>query len=184
MVVCPPRSHHHSRAGSCCSRWRINASRSHGECPATGGSIPCEIPDRLVGEIFSSFKLPDDWEDELMKKIEGRDELARIIDERERVKEKLRRLGLAFVDGVYGDLEYRQHKQRLNGQLESLVIPEIDATREAAALLQNVPKLWSRSNLMDRHRLLTVVADAVFLSFKDPARVDLKLKPVFATLRS
>ena len=30
------------------------ASRSHGECPATGGSIPCEIPDRQVGEILKT----------------------------------------------------------------------------------------------------------------------------------
>lgn len=158
------------------------ASRSHGLCPSQGGSIRCELPDEKVNEIFSSLSLPVDWERRALQKINARDEVARINDERDRAKEKLQRLGMAFVDGMYEEGQYRQMKQALNTQIESLVVPEIDAAREAGALLGNMPRLWSQASMVERHSLLTTVVDAVFLDFDDPARVDIKLKPVFEVL--
>ncbi len=86
------------------------ASRSHGECPSRGGSISCSIPDEQIGNMFSSIVLTDDWESRVLAKIIHQDETARIIGERERVKEKLRRLGQAFVDGLFDEIEYHRQK--------------------------------------------------------------------------
>lgn len=82
------------------------------------------------------------------KKINARDEMANTNDERNRARDKLKRLGLAFVDGHYEETQYRQMKQALMSQIESLVIPEIDAAGEAGVLLRNMPELWSRASLM------------------------------------
>jgi hypothetical protein len=106
-----------------------------------------------------------------------------VIADRERVKEKLRRLGLAFVDGVYDEREYRRQRQALTSQLESLVIPEVDLAREAGNLIQSLPDLWSQASLRERHRLLSVIIDAVYIDLKTPTNAPaLKLKPPFEDL--
>ncbi len=152
------------------------ASRSHGICPAHGGSIPCEIPDQQVGEIVSSIKLPKDWEKRALEKIEAQDEVARVIAERERVKERLKRLGVAFVDGLYDEAEYRRQKATLMAQLEVLVISEVDNAKEACRLIRDLPRLWTTATLPDKHRLLTSVLDGVYLDLKNRHGI-ISLKP-------
>ncbi|MBN4064110.1 recombinase family protein [Dehalococcoides mccartyi] len=156
------------------------ASRSHGECPSKGGSISCGIPDEQIGKMFSSIVLPDDWERRVLAKIVHQDETARIIGERERVKEKLRRLGQAYVDGLIDEIEYRRQKKSLEWELESLLIPEVDSAKEAGRLLQDIPKLWAGATLQERHRLLTTVLDAVYVDLKGSRSiVSVKAKPAF-----
>ncbi len=156
------------------------ASRSHGECPSRGGSISCSIPDEQIGRMFSSIVLPDDWQRRVLAKIVHQDETARIIADRERVKEKLRRLGQAFVDGLYDEIEYHRQKKSMEWELESLLIPEIDVAKEAGRLLQDIPSLWAGLMLQERHQLLTTILDAVYIDMKDSKSiVSVKVKPVF-----
>ena len=155
------------------------ASRSHGECPSRGGSISCSIPDQQIGRIFSSIVLPDDWQRRVLARIVHQDETARIIGERERVKEKLRRLGQAFVDNLFDEIEYRRQKKSLEWELESLLIPEVDAAKEAGRLLEDMPRLWAGATLQERHLLLSTILDAVYIDMKgSKSIVSVKWKPV------
>ncbi len=156
------------------------ASRSHGECPSQGGSISCSIPDEQIGEMFSSITLPVDWQERVLAEIVHRDESARIIAERERVKERLRRLGKAFVDGLVDEIEYHRQKKSLEWELEALLIPEADAVKAAGRLLADIPRLWVKATLQERHRLLTTILDAVYIDMKDKKSIiSVKAKPVF-----
>ena len=67
------------------------------------------------------------------------------------MKDKLRRLGQAFVDGLFDENEYRRQKKSLEWELESLLIPEVDSAKEAGRLLQDIPKLWTGATLQERH---------------------------------
>lgn len=159
------------------------ATRSHGECSARGGSALCEVVDRYVGDIIMSITLPPDWEARVVAKIMTRDEVSRIIEEREKVNERLRRLGLAFVDGLYEESEYRLMKQTLSNKLESLVIPEVNTAIEAGKLIQDLPRLWSHATLPERHGLLASIIDGVYLDLKDSVGVSaIKPKPPFEQL--
>ena len=159
------------------------ATRSHGECPAHGGSILCEIPDQQIGKWFSAIKLPTDWEDAVVRKIQVRDESSRILGERERINQRMRRLGLAFVDDLYDETEYRRLRQSLLSQLESLLIPEIDAAQAAGQLLSNLPQLWTGAKLSERHRMVTTVLDAVYVDLQNGGNiVSIKPKPAFTEL--
>jgi hypothetical protein len=130
--------------------------------------------------MFSSIVLPDDWERRVLAKLVHQDETARIISERERVKEKLRRLGQAFVDGLFDQNEYHRQKKAMEWELESLLIPEVDAAKEAGRLLQDLPRLWAGATLQERHQLLTTILDAVYIDLKDKKSiVSVKMKPVF-----
>ena len=130
--------------------------------------------------MFSSIVLPDDWQRRVVAKIVHQDETARIIGERERVKEKLRRLGQAFVDGLFDEIEYHRQKKSLEWELESLLIPEVDAAKEAGRLLADMPRLWAGATLQERHQLLTTILDAVYIDMKgSKSIVSVKAKPVF-----
>ncbi len=117
-------------------------SRSLANCPSAGGSIPCERADAQIGKIVEAIELGPRWEEEVLSVISVGDEVERVKGRRQKVQQKLKRLGRAYVDGVYDDMEYRRQKQLLDAELESLVVPEADAATEAGHLIEKLPELW------------------------------------------
>ena len=99
------------------------------------------------------------------------DELEKVRDRRQKVQERLRRLGRAYVDGVYDDDEYRRQKRTLELELESLVLPEADAAAEAGRLIERLPDLWTGATGEERRRLLVTMLDAVYVDAKDERRI-------------
>ena len=99
------------------------ASRSIGNCPSAGGSIRCDAADEQVGRIVEAIELGPRWKEQILTIISVKDEVERIRQERKKTQEKLRRLGTAFVDGVYDENDYRRQKRHLELELESLVVP-------------------------------------------------------------
>ncbi len=129
------------------------------------------------------LELPPDWLERAFELISEKDEVASVKKERQRVKERLRRLGRVYLDGLFPEDEYRRQKQSLETQLESLVIPEIDATKEAGRLLSQLPELWDRATLAERHDLLTRMMDGVYVDMKaSRSVVAIKPKPAFRPL--
>ncbi|MCH8909822.1 MAG: hypothetical protein IH867_03685, partial [Chloroflexi bacterium] len=84
------------------------------------------------------------------------------------------------VDGLFDEIEYHRQKKSLEWELESLLIPEVDAAKDAGRLLADMPRLWVDATLQERHRLLTTILDAVYIDMKDrKSIVSLKAKPAF-----
>ena len=108
------------------------------------------------------------------------DEVSRVNRQRQVVLEKLRRVVKAYVDGLFPDEEYHRQKRLLEMELESLVVPEADATEEAGKLIRDLPGLWTEANLEERRRLLTAMLDAVYFDTKQTRSiVAVKPKPPF-----
>ena len=64
--------------------------------------------------------------------------------------------------------------------LESLVVPEVDAAAEAGDLLKRLPDLWEGASLEERHELAVRMLDGVYVDLKDSrAIVGIKPKPPF-----
>ena len=121
----------------------------------------------------------------MLKRINAHDEIGRVRDERDRVSDRLRRLGTAYVDGLFSDQEYRRQKLALESQLESLVIPEVDSTEEAGHLVEKLPALWAAATLNERHDLVAGMLDAVYFDLSDTKSVlAIKPKPPFAAVFS
>ena len=155
-------------------------TRSHGECPSHGGSISCRIPDEQIGRIIGAIELRPDWLDWVLERIALKDEVARIQDERVRITERLRRLGRAYVDGLFSEDDYRGQKRTLEMELESLVVPEVDAAADAGELLSRLPDLWAGASLDERHELAVRMLDGVYVDLKDSRSiVGIKPKPPF-----
>ena len=84
------------------------------------------------------------------------------------------------MGGLFDEVEYQRQKKSFEWELESLLIPEVDAAKEAGRLLIDIPRLWTGATLRERHQLLTTVLDAVYIDMKDgKSIVSVKMKPAF-----
>ncbi|MCI0805143.1 MAG: hypothetical protein J4N96_11925, partial [Chloroflexi bacterium] len=71
-------------------------------------------------------------------------------------------------------------KKSLEWVLESLLVPEVDAAKEAGRLLADMPRLWAGATLQERHQLLRTILDAVYIDMKGgKSIVSVKAKPAF-----
>ncbi|MCH8817894.1 MAG: recombinase family protein, partial [Chloroflexi bacterium] len=62
-------------------------------------------------------------------------------------------MGHEYGDGLSSENDYRGQKQTLEMELESLVVPEVDAAADAGELLKRLPDLWEGASLDERHEL-------------------------------
>ena len=82
--------------------------------------------------------------------------------------------------GLFDEIEYHRQKKSVECELESLLIPEVDAANEAGRLLADMPGLWAGATLQERHQLLTTIVDAVYIDMKDrKSIVSVTPKPAF-----
>ncbi len=136
-----------------------------------------------MGRIISAIELGPAWQEQILAIISVKDEVERVEEERKKVQDKLKRLGKAFVDGVYDEADYQRQRRLLELQMESLVVPEADAAEEAGNLIQQLPALWNGATVGERRQLLLTMIDGVYVDAKeDRAIVALKPKPAFKAL--
>ncbi len=94
-----------------------------------------------MGRIVGAILLPDAWINRMLAKIHLTDEVERVGLERVQAEQRLRRLGKAYVEDFYADDDYRREKRALEEKWSSLLVPGVDAAREAGKLLEALPTL-------------------------------------------
>ena len=78
---------------------------------------------------------------------------------------------------------YRREKRAVDGKLGALVVPGVDAAKEAGKLLEDLPALWEQANLSERRKLLQTMLDAVYVdTVEEKAIVSIRPKPAFRPL--
>jgi len=120
-----------------------------------------------VGRIVEAIELGPDWEQEVLARISLQDDAERVVKERQRVQERLRRMAKAYVDGFYSDEDYQREKRSLDMELETLTLPEADAAQAAGELITKLPELWGKASLAEKHKLLIAMLDAVYVDIKE-----------------
>ena len=111
------------------------------------------------------------------------DKRAQVESERHNLEQKLRRLAKAYVDGLVEEDEYEFQQRVAKSQLDGLIVPEERSTLQAGHLLENLPLLWGKANLEERHRILSGFLECVYVDIKEPASVvGVKPKPQFLGL--
>jgi hypothetical protein len=155
-------------------------SRSIQPCPAHGRYIACDVADNQIGQLIEAIELGPRWLEEVLAIISLKDEVDRIKKARIATQEKLRRMGKAYIDGVFPDEEYNRQKRLLEMELESLVVPAANAAEEAGKLILNLKKLWAEANLEERRKLLLSMLDAVYFDTKkSKSIIAMRPKPPF-----
>ncbi len=118
-----------------------NHSRSLKPCPSSGSSIPCHVIDNQIGKLIEAIELKPNWLEEVLAILTLKDETERVRKARQDIQEKLRRMAKAYIDGLFPDEEYNRQRRLLEMELESLVVPGVNAAEEAGNLIQNLPDL-------------------------------------------
>jgi hypothetical protein len=104
----------------------------------------------------------------------------RIKKRRIEVQEKLKRVGRIYVDKLISDEEYNHQLRMLNGEMESLVVPGMNAAAEAGKLIIHLPELWAGANMEEKRNLLLTMLEAVYFDVKQTRSiVAIKPKPPF-----
>ena len=127
--------------------------------------------------------LPEVWMDRVLAKVHLADEVKRIQDERKRVQEQLRRLREVYLEGDLPHEDYTGRKRALVDQISLLVVPGVDAAKEAGMLLEDLPRLWEEANVAERRKLLLAMLDGVYVdTVEEKAVVAMTPKPAFMPL--
>ena len=155
-------------------------SRGAGYCVDRSGSILCHVPDEQMDRIIGAIVLPEAWLDRVLAHVHLADEVKRVSEECAQVEQRLRRLAQVCLDGLKEDQEYRREKRLLEDKLEGLLVPGVDAAKEAGKLLEDLPQLWEDTNPNEKRRLLLTILDAVYVdTVKDKSIVAIRPKPAF-----
>jgi site-specific DNA recombinase len=155
-------------------------SRSLALCPSAGGAVLCQTIDNQLGQLIGAIELKPKWLEEVLAILSLKDETERIIKERQTVQEKLRRMAQTYIDGLFPENDYQYQRKLLEMHLESLVIPEVDAAKEAGELIYHLPALWQAANFSERRRLIISMLDAVYVDAKQiKSIVAIRPKPPF-----
>ena len=136
--------------------------------------------DKQITSLIEAIELGPEWLEEVLSIISLKDVVDQVKKKRQTVQEKLRRMGKAYIDGVFPDEEYHRQKKLLEMELESLVIPQANAAEEAGKLILDLPRLWASANQEERRKLLLIMLDAVYVDAKKTKSiVAIKPKPPF-----
>lgn len=158
-------------------------SRSATDCIIGEKSIRCSVIDEKMDDIIEAITLGSSWKDKIMAKISAISEHDRISKERKYVSEKLRRLAKTYVDGLVEEGEYNLQCKLLQDNLDTLVIPGMDAITKAGELIENLGNIWRDSTLGEKHKLLTIMLDAVYVDLLNSRSiVGILPKPTFYRL--
>lgn len=140
------------------------ARRGQG-CACESRMLRCEEVDARVGLLVYALTLPDEvltTAFELEASTRGDD--GRIEARRKTLEEKRRRLGAAYVDGVYGEAEYRRELSRLTQELAALGSANTAAPEDAIALLSDIEALWQDATVEERRMLLSKLIDGLYVT--------------------
>lgn len=126
-------------------------SHSHEGCPSTGKAISTKPIDEQMDLLVRSIVLDPNWRRNILTKVASLSEHERLMKERERSNDRLRRLGKAFVDGLVDEADYTIQKKMLQDRLEAMVIPVADAAFDAGEKLESLGSVWLGASLEGKH---------------------------------
>lgn len=99
-------------------------------------------------------RTPPRWLEQALSWLAPADEVERVKKERAEVKERLWRLGMAFVDRVHSDADCKRQEQALESELVTVVVPGVNAAEDAGRPVQRLPALRAEAAARDRNELL------------------------------
>ena len=117
--------------------------------------------------------------DRVLAHIHLADDVEEVRHERTQTEQRLKRLGRAYVDGLYDD-GCRSEKRPLDDKMANLVVPGIDAAIEDGKLLEDLPRLWEEAALTERKKLLMAMLEATYVdTVEEKSVVAIRPKPAF-----
>jgi site-specific DNA recombinase len=149
------------------------------ECPIGTVALRADRLEEQWAAIVSRIKLPADWKRRVEELAGDADQRRRVLQEREAIQEKLRRLKLMYRDLLIDDAEYRTTCDQLQGRLSGLVLPNSPQVAVAAEYLENLGSLWTHATLAEQRDITRVMLKAVYVDLQAGQIVAIEPHPIF-----
>jgi DNA invertase Pin-like site-specific DNA recombinase len=163
---------------------RDMADRRGFDCPVGGTSVRIAPLDAQIGALVAGLILPDDWRSQILDLVECEDRRAAVERERARLSEKLRRLQRSYFEVEIDDATYRRERAETKAQLDALVIPDAPDVVAAGQFLESLAAIWAEATQAERHELLGMLLEAVFVDVAGDSIVCVQPKAPFVMLFS
>ena len=156
----------------------IYRERHAHECPTNETSIVAEVIDKQVAIVVHSLVLNPDWKQQMVKAAVSSYEGPKPED----LREKRRRLGKAYADGAFSDVEYKERMAEIDRQLEQTSIVTPPDIEQAVELFSNLPMLWNEATTEERRTLLKSLVELVYVDIKTKQVTAIKPTPACRAL--
>ncbi|HEY77163.1 MAG TPA: hypothetical protein G4O00_13485 [Thermoflexia bacterium] len=140
--------------------------RGFADCPMAGRSIRMEEAEAQLARLMMAFTLPPDWREEIRQALEDEDQRKAVLVERQRLREKLRRVGELYADGIYSRAEYEAAREEIERRLELLVLPDPGRTIHAGYHLETLAEVWPLATRADQKELCRLMLRAVYFDLE------------------
>lgn len=130
--------------------------RGYRDCPNAQVGTRTEVVDEQVSFLFSSLRLPPDWQHRLEDLLHREEELLTRERRRKRLEAESKRLKQLYIRGEFEDdiSAYDREKRRIERELKALPPPDMIAVEQAAGVLEQLHEVWDGAEMEDQRDLL------------------------------
>ncbi len=141
--------------------------RGFNDCPHRGMSIHAAIADAQIGRIMQAFHLPEDWQETIQKISTGEEERQKILAERKRLEDRLRRVAEMYEDGVLNRVEYEKRRMVVMKEIDALVLPDGDNLMGRGVQIETFRDIWPLASMEDQREICRLMLESVVINLKE-----------------
>ena len=128
------------------------------------------------------MKLPDSWRELVIEHLSAREEVDAMEKKRVNLEERLLRVKKQYRDLEIGEHEYKQELELTLTQIARLAPPEGQVVVQLGDNVEGLVLAWHSATKEERHEMLRLMLDAVYVDVNEKTVVGLQPKPSFLPL--
>ena len=138
--------------------------------------------DEQVCAIIGDLRLPQSWRELVSGYLASGEERKKESNERCRLEEKLRRIRVHYREGDIDRREYQQESALTKAALDVTRVSVDDEVIRYGDHIEGLVEAWEAATLEERHQLLSMMLDSVYVDMTQGLVLGLKPKPEFLPL--
>ena len=132
--------------------------------------------------IIGDLRLPQSWRELVSGYLASGEERKKESNERRRLEEKLRRIRVQYREGDIDQREYRQESALTKAALDATRVSCDDEVLRYGDHIEGLLEAWGAATLEERHQLLSMMLDGIYVDMVQGLVLGLKPKPEFLPL--
>ncbi len=152
------------------------------DCPNGRAYQRAGVLDDQVCAIIGDLRLPGSWRELVSGYLASGEERKKESNERRSLEEKLRRIRLQYREGDIDRREYQQESALTKAALDATRVSVDDEVVRYGDHIEGLVEAWGTATLEERHQLLSMMLDAVYVDMAQGLVLGLKPKPEFLPL--
>jgi len=141
--------------------------RGFSDCPHQGMSIHAAIADEQIGRIMQAFRLPEGWQETIKKISSGDDERQKILADRKRMEERLRRVAEMYEDGVLTRVEYEKRRMVVTKEMDTLILPDSDNLIGHGTQVETFRQIWPIATPEEQREICRLMLESVIIDLQE-----------------